>query len=160
MAHTTRPIRRVLTAVAVAGALVALAGAPADADGAEVTTDRFTASDTIDFIDPCTGESSALNITFKGTFHQVARPSGTFMQINTINGYATAVPGDPSVKSQSVHFTNISVGAAGSNLAFTDILNSEGRGADGSRISVHALFHVTTNALDVETVVIDKAVCP
>jgi hypothetical protein len=160
MAHTTRRIVRTLAAVAVAGSALALAGGSAQAQGADVTTERFTASDTIDFIDPCTGGSTALNITFKGTFHEVARPNGTGMFINNINGYATEVPGDPSVKSQSVHFTAVTVGAAGSNVAFTDILNAEGRGADGTRISVHALFHITTNALDVVTVEVDRAVCP
>ena len=69
MAHTTRGILRLLAVVAVTGSALALAGAPADADGAPVTTDRFTASDTIDFVDPCTGETTALNLAFTGIFH-------------------------------------------------------------------------------------------
>ena len=155
-----RRLGPMLAAGAITGSLLALAPGPAHAEGADVTTDRFQATDTVDFVDPCTGLSQTLTIAFMGTFHQVVRPTGTFMEVNNINGYATAVPGGSATRGDAVHFTSVQVGAAGTNVAFTDVLNAEGRAPDGTKVSVHALLHLTTNALDVTVVEFDKAVCP
>lgn len=160
MANHTRRIGRIVAAGMMTGSVLMLTPGPAHAGGADVTTDRFVATDTIP-AEPCPGITGQATITFKGVFHTVERPTEppTGMFINNLTGTFVFAPDDPASEIATGHFTAINVGAAGTNVAFTDIVHTHGTTADGSKLTAHSLFHLTENGIGVTVVDLEMGTC-
>lgn len=154
---TTKRGARGLLAAAIASVALMLAAGAAHADGAESTTTPLVGvTDTIDFVDPCTGATATVTITFNGVFHHVSRPTGTFMQVNNTAGTFALVPDDPTVPTSTGHFASVAPTAGGANGALGSVLHAEGTASDGTKVSLHFLFHHTDNGIGVTVVEFTK----
>lgn len=152
MVRVRRGARAFLGAATVS-ALLVLAAGPAHADGADVTTTPLVGvTATVPFVNPCTGDSGTVTVTFNGVFHQVIRPTGTFMAVNNIAGEFTFVPDDPTLQTSTGQFASVAPVAGGANDVFGSVFNVEGRTSDGTKVSLHVVFHHTDNALGVTVV--------
>jgi hypothetical protein len=144
---------RVLLGAATASALLVVAAGSADAQGADVTaTPLVGATDTIVFVNPCTGETGTSTITFTGVFHQVVRPTGTFMAVNNVAGDFVFVPDNPASQVITGHFASVAPGAGGSDDVLGTVLHAEGLASDGTKVSLHFITHHTENGLGLTVV--------
>lgn len=144
---------RWMLGAATASALLVGAAGSADAQGADVTTTPLVGvTDTIVFVDPCTGETGMVTITFNGVFHQVVRPTGTFMAVNNVAGDFVFVPDNPASQVITGHFASVAPIAGGSNDVNGSVLHAEGLASDGTKFSFHFMTHHTENGLGVTVV--------
>jgi hypothetical protein len=161
MAIHKRRIGRILAAAVITGSLLALAPASAHADGADVTHDVFEATDSVPFVNACTGVTGTAHISFKGVSHLTVRANEppNAVSFTNLTGDFTFVPDDPTLGTATGHFTSIDVGAGGVNAALNTVLNIQGTTTDGTRVHGHVMFHLTENGLGVIVVDFEKAVC-
>ena len=155
MARIRRAVRWLLAAV-IAGALLMHAPGSAQANGADVDTVVVSGTATLLFVNPCTGVTGTVTVTFKEVQHQVARPTGTAMTLINITGDSVFVPDDPALSTVTAHFTSLRRDAGGENAVSGTILHSVGRTADGTKISIHFMTHQTENGLGVTVVDFEK----
>jgi len=151
---------RVAGLVAVV-ALVAAAAATANAGGnGTVTITTIGHNDTLfsfPVTNPCTGASGTLTaVSANDVFHVTfftAPGADEFWVTGTGEGTATFTPDDPNGISASGHFAAW-FGESGNNKNDVqhDTNNFQLIGSDGSRTTVHAVDHLSTNANGVVTV--------
>jgi hypothetical protein len=147
---------RLISAALVAIGLLVAAPAAVKASGAEVTTEiTKSGTDTIAFVNPCTGETGTAEITFDAVFHQVNRPNDTFMLISKVVGSFVLDLDDPASADLEGHFVDTFVIAAGSNTANTHRLNATGVDENGAKFLLHFLERLTISATG-HTVSFDK----
>jgi hypothetical protein len=150
-------VRRPILAFLVAAALFVATAGTANAAGAGTTTDIFIGgTNTIDtYINPCTGESGTVEITFNGVFHETDRPNGTFSIVSNIAGtfVLTLDSGDVITG----HFASVSVFGGGENDTVVATLNATGVASDGSPFTLHFLAVAVENGFNVT--VVNFAIC-
>jgi hypothetical protein len=149
-------VRRLILAFLVAAALLVATAGAANAAGAGTTTDTFIGgTNSLVFINPCTGESGTVEITFNGVFHETDRPNGTFSIVSNIAG--TFVLALDSGDVITGHFASVSVFGGGENDTVVATLNATGVASDGSPFTLHFLAIAVENGFDVT--VVDFAMC-
>lgn len=127
-----------------------------NAAGAGTVTDVFIGgTNTLSFINPCTGESGTVEITFNGVFHETDRPNGTFSIVSNIAGTFVLTPDSGDVITG--HFASISVFGGGENDTVVATLSATGVASDGSPFTLHFLAVAVENGFDVT--VVDFAMC-
>jgi hypothetical protein len=156
-----RMLERVLQAASLAAvvALLAAGAALADAGGQGTVSITTHAHDVVLFSEhvtnPCTGKPGtvtaiAANEIFHVTFFT---NSDEFWVTGTDEGTATFTPDDPSGVPASGHFASW-FGESGNNKNDVqhDTTTIQLNGTDGSRVVVHMIDHLSTNANGVVTV--------
>jgi hypothetical protein len=136
-------LRAWLTGLALLGALLA----PTAALATETETLHFSGVDVERDVNPCSGAPGTLTFDFRGVVHITTLDNGTFHETSTFTGTFTFVPDDPSQPTYTGHATfwfGQNVNSKSFTTTFTG--NIVLRGSDGSRITNHALFHLTVNA--------------
>jgi hypothetical protein len=144
-------------------ALSAVLLAPAAALATDTETFHDSGVDVTRDVNPCSGAPGTLTFTFRFVIHITALDNGTFHETSTATGTFTFVPDDPSQPTYTGHATfwdGENVNAKSFTATFTG--NIVLRGSDGSRITDHALFHVTVNANGTVTSSIEteRLTCP
>jgi hypothetical protein len=132
-----------LPGLALLGALLA----PTAALATDTETFHLSGVDVTRDINPCSGAPGTLTFDFRGVVHITTLDNGTFHETSTFTGTFTFVPDDPSQPTYSgpaTFWDGENVNARNFTATFTG--NIVLRGSDGSRITDHALFHVTVNA--------------
>jgi hypothetical protein len=137
-----------LALMLVAAAIAAVAVAPAAlAGGADVTTQVVKdVTETIQFTNPCTGETGMATLTYSGVFHQVNRPNETFMSISNIRGAFFLDPDAPGAPNVRGTFSSNDIIAAGSNTANTQVLKATGADDNGQPFELKVVIHLTVSS--------------
>ena len=154
MARIGRAVRWLLAA-AIAAALLLVAPGLAHADGAEVDHEVFTATATIPFEDPCTGEvTGTVTFNFKEVQHDVVQPTGTSTTRTSLHGDFVFVPNDPALQPVTGHFTRVveRIRTGEESLVEGTVINTVGRTTDGDKIRTHVITHRTDNGLGITVV--------
>ena len=154
-------IRRIVyvTSGLAALALMVAAVAGADAGGrGTVTVTQIGHNDVLfsmPVVNPCTNAPGTLTaVAANDVFHITSFTNGDeFWVTGTGEGTATFVPDDPHGVTASGHFTNwFGESSNNKNDVQHDTNNFQLIGTDGSRTTVHATDHLSTNANGVVTV--------
>lgn len=134
--------------VILTAALAVAAAAPAAwADGAEVTTTVVRdVTETIQFVNPCTGETAMATITYDGVLHQANRPNNTFMVSNHLQGTFVLNPDAPGAPNVTGSFSQSFIIAAGSNTANTQVLKANGIDDNGDPFELQVVIHLTVSS--------------
>jgi hypothetical protein len=93
-----------------------------------------------------------VSIAFNGVFHQVVRPTGTFMAVTNVAGDFAVVPDDPASQITTGHFASVAPIAGGANDVNGTVLHAEGLASEGTKFSLHFMTHHTDNSLGVTIV--------
>jgi hypothetical protein len=141
--------------VTATGLLLLAAAGAAHADPATVTTQVVRETNTIPFINPCTGETGTATITYTAVFHQTDRPVDTFSLVNTFSGDFVLVL--DSSATITGHFVQTYVIGGGENLTLNSVLTAQGTTSDGSHFSLHFLVAKAENGYGV--LVVDLQLC-
>jgi hypothetical protein len=149
--------------------LVLLMAAPAQASGAgavSLTQTFQNATQTFvppnpNAVNPCTGVTGPLTITYNGVAHVTFLTSG----VGAGTGWATftATGTFTFAGADGVNFSGHFTAWDGQNLnlqnfAATSILVINGTGSDGSSLSFHDVFHISASATGI-TLSFDKPTC-
>lgn len=154
-----------LAAMALFALTIATAPASAAAGAGAVSfTQNFHNATEVDSdVNPCTGASGTVTLTYNGVFHVTVLTSGqgagTAWATGTLTGDFSFVPDDASQPSFTGHFTtwfgdnnNLRNGTE------TATFSLHGTGSDGSSLRFHDVAHMSVSATGV-TISFDKASC-
>jgi hypothetical protein len=156
-----RPLRAIAATTAALVATLIFAATAAFAT--ETETVHFSGSDTTPDVNPCSGATGMLTFDFRGVSHITTLDNGTSHETTTATGTFTFVPDDASQPTYSGHATfwdGENVNSKTFTATFTG--NIVLQGSDGSRLTEHAIFHITVNPDGTVTSSIDKdtLTCP
>jgi hypothetical protein len=156
-------MRRALVLVA---ALVVTGGAALPAGAAPPTHERSIdkgVSINVPLVAECPSApgASSIDITFNAQFHGVFNEQrDTFHTTSTNTGTFTVVDGAGGTIASGHFVTHTSEQGPGFPiLAVSDSLKATGKTVEGDLINIHLQFHVTVNANDEVTVVVDTVSC-
>jgi len=153
--RTSRLSRAAALLVTAAVVLLGAGGAAHADDQATVTTQVVNDTATIQFTNPCTGQTGTITFTYTAVFHQTDRPDGTFNTVANVSGdFVTVLD---SGTRQTGHFVEHHVIAGGENLTLSWVLTAQGTASDGSRVSLHFLVVKAENGYGV--LVVDLTAC-
>jgi hypothetical protein len=108
---------------------------------------HFSATDSRDEHNPCSGAPGTLTIVLSGVLHTTDLGDGTVQMTITTTGTVTFVPDDPSQASFTGHLAGSSSKIVNArNATTTNAENVVVHGSDGSLGKQHILSHVTVNA--------------
>jgi hypothetical protein len=150
------PVIIVKSFVAVALGGLALSTPALASASADTTTVHFTFADPpAPDVNPCTGAPGLFSDSGKGVFHITAKPDGTFHETSTVVGNFLFEQND------GVTFTGKMTVWDGENVnhrnaTFTATAHFTAFGSDGSKLSEHAVMHITLNANGTVTATVDK----
>ena len=130
--------------------------APTAAVATQTQTMHFSATDSRDEHNPCSGAPGTLTIVLSGVLHTTDLGDGTVQMTITTTGTVTFVPDDPSQASFTGHLAGSSSKIVNArNATTTNAENVVVHGSDGSLGKQHILSHVTVNADGTVTASID-----
>jgi len=144
--------RKLLFVAAVFGLLVGMSSVAS----AQAVTDTITfhnVTETLQDINPCTGDPATVTITYNGVFSQTVDPEGGLHFTGTVAGTFELVPLDPSLPTYTGRFAQWFGGSTSSNSdGFWVTFNVKGTGSDGSTLSFNAVaqIHFSNGVFHVE----------
>jgi hypothetical protein len=145
-------IRTGALAILTAAIVAVLSAASASAAGAGAVSVTEHIHNQVIFsnpdVNPCTGAPGIVTGTAtNGVLHETTLANGTAHVTMTAQGTITFVPDNPADPSFSGHFaTWFGDNVNANNGASTSTFNAVLSGTDGSRVGVHDVFHLSTNA--------------
>jgi hypothetical protein len=148
--------RRLLTWLPAALVLAPVVLAPSAALAVESTTIHFTATDSREEDNPCSGEPGTLTIVVSGVIHLTDLGNGDVHMTTATTGTVTFIPDDPDAPSFTGHLAEQLVQNENArNATVTNAENVVVHGSDGSLGKQHVVLHVTLNANGTVTSSID-----
>ena len=163
-------MRRMLAIGLAAGLLLSGTTAALAVGPAQTFTQIFkNVTETFPEVNECTGDAGTVTITYNGVVHITELASGEFHITGTLTGTFVFVPNDPERPTFTGRFTNwFGENHNLNEAAATFTFSVRGTGSDGSRITFHAVSHITADTIDFSTdpptvtglkVTFDKVAC-
>ena len=129
-------------------------------NGRSIRTCRSTSPWSLSVLQP-QARSASIDITFNAQFHGVFNEQrDTFHTTSTNTETSTVVDGAGGTVASGHFVTHTSEQGPGFPiLAVTDSLKATGKTVEGDLINIHLQFHLTVNANDEVTVVVENISC-
>jgi hypothetical protein len=145
--------------VAVAAVLAVPAASSAGAGAVSSTQKWHNVTETSTDVNPCSGATGTLTLTYNGVFHVTTLANGTYWATLTQTGAFSFVPFDLSQPSYTGHFT-VWDGDNWNNRNTTETatFSIHGTGSDGSTLTLHEVEHISSSASGA-TLSFDKLRC-
>ena len=146
-------VRRIALLALLTGSLVAVAAPSATAQATSFTETVQGVTETFPEINPCSGATGTVTVTYNGIFHVTEDPQGGFHITGTQTGTFTFVPDDASEPSFTGRFTTWFGGNVSTNTdGFWTTFRVRGTGSDGSTLLFNAVeqIHVSNGEVRVE----------
>lgn len=151
MGLTPRIRLRGASLLAVA-ALCVLSASPVFAQAQTSTTNLKNVTETFPEINPCTGESGTVTVTYNAVFHVTHDATGGTHTTGTLTGTFDFDATDPAEPDFSGRFTNWFGDSNNSNIdVATFTFSVRGTGTDGSKLTFHGVAHITAETIDLST---------
>jgi hypothetical protein len=162
MRTTKFPMRGPALAVVAAASLALLltSTALAGAAGAVTVTQTFhNATTSFPSVNPCTGETGSVELTYNGVAHATLLANGTGHMTFTGTGEFVFTPDDPAAVTYTGHLTAWDGENANlKNYAGTSTFVVHATGSDGSTLTYHDVAHFSVSASGI-TISFDKPTC-
>jgi hypothetical protein len=145
-------VRRLFLGV-IATLLFALIPGTASAQATSFTETVRGVTETFPEVNPCSGATGTVTVTYNAIFHVTDDPQGGFHITGTQTGTFTFVPNDASEPSFTGRFTTWFGGNVSTNTdGFWSTFRVRGTGSDGSTLLFNAVeqFHVSNGEVHVE----------
>ena len=134
--------------------LLGLTAGPALAQATSTTIPFHGVTETIQDVNPCTGDPATIQITYNGVFHESTAADGSQHVTGTQTGTIVVTPLDPTLPTYTGRFTVWFGGNINSpNEGFWFTLRVKATGSDGSQLVFNLVeqFHISaTGELTVE----------
>jgi hypothetical protein len=148
-------VRQITTRVALVAAVFALVVGTPSVASAEAVTETIILHDvteTVQDVNPCTGDPVIATSTYNSVFAYALDPQGGFHVTGTAAGTYEVVPIDPSLPTYTGHFATWFGESSSSNSDGVWVtINVKLRGSDGSTLSLNSVFqfHLSNGVLHV-----------
>jgi hypothetical protein len=141
--------------------LLGLMAGPALAQATSTTIPFHGVTETIQDVNPCTGDPATIQITYDGVFHESTGADGSVHVTGTQTGTFVLTPLDPTLPSYTGHFTMWFGGNFNSSqtMGFWVTFQVKGTGSDGSRLVFNAVEQLHISATGEVTVDFFKLNC-